>query len=1018
MATGPLKPVRNGELMYRTKTRNVSLLLLLAFSMGILGTAILSPGASGQVPTDLFMSEYVEGTSFNKAIEVYNATGASVDLGAQQYIIETYFNGSTSVGLTIDLAGTVADGDVFVVAHSSAVQAVLDHADQTQGGGWFNGNDAILLRKGGAGGTITDRFGRVGEDPGADGWTGPDGYQTANRTLRRKPTIYQGDTASTDEFHPEAQWDMFDVDTFDGLGWHALVPVVNTINPDSAPNSGPVNVSGIHGHFFQNGATAWLQRNSVTINADNVNFISSSQMECDFDITGSAAGDWTVYVQNPAPHGLSSSSGTPVFTVENDVPTIDTIDPTSKLIGSDAFTLTVTGTNFVAGSVVRFDGSDRTTTYVSGTELTIPVYASDMGEATTFDVTVFNPTPGGGESNARTFTVENDVPTIDTIDPTSKLIGSDAFTLTVTGTNFVAGSVVRFDGSDRTTTYVSGTELTIPVYASDMGEATTFDVTVFNPTPGGGESNARTFTVENDVPTITTLSPSSRMEGSSAFTLTVTGTNFVAGSEVLWNGNPLTTTWVSATRVTAAVPAGRVANPGTANVTVFNPTPGGGTSNAQAFTVSSALSTWYLAEGTTAWGFTTYITIENPNAVDLIGNVTYMPRGGAANVEQEVFLPALSQTTITNDALIAATGGQMDFSTRVESSDKTRPIAVDRTMEWTGPGAASPEGHNSIGVTSPEKTWYLPEGSTNWGFETWLSVQNPNNAEATCTLTYMVKGESPQEFTKKVPANSRESFSMADDIGNKDASIQVESNIPVIPERSIYRNSRREGHGSIGPPPRPPSYSLGSPTPAWGFTTSVSKHTPNDSDVDVTVTYMTGDGAKPQVPFKMAPNTRETIRVNDVAGMAGNDFSTRVTGSSPIIAERAMYWGEGTPLGEACHDSIGVPAPAMTFYLPDGQTSDGRETWTCVQNPNGTEVDVTITYLPAGGGDPVVFTKKIPADSRRSFSMAGTDSYPGFQGRASVLVESNTAERPIIVERSMYWNSRGAGTVTIGGHSK
>jgi hypothetical protein len=160
----------------------------------------------------------------------------------------------------------------------------------------------------------------------------------------------------------------------------------------------------------------------------------------------------------------------------------------------------------------------------------------------------------------------------------------------------------------------------------------------------------------------------------------------------------------------------------------------------------------------------------------------------------------------------------------------------------------------------------------------------------------------------------------------------------------------------------------------------------------------------------MPANSRKTVRVNDYLPNA--DFSTKVHGSKPIIAERAMYWDNGT--GEACHDSIGMSAPGLTFYLPDGQTSEGRETWTLVQNPNGSAVDVTITYLLAGGGTPVTFTEAIPANSRKTYNMADK----GVTGRAAVLVQSETAGKPIMVERAMYWNSRGAGTDTIGGFSE
>lgn len=161
--------------------------------------------------------------------------------------------------------------------------------------------------------------------------------------------------------------------------------------------------------------------------------------------------------------------------------------------------------------------------------------------------------------------------------------------------------------------------------------------------------------------------------------------------------------------------------------------------------------------------------------------------------------------------------------------------------------------------------------------------------------------------------------------------------------------------------------------------------------------------------FSMPGNSRKTILAN--AQVPGNDMSTKVHGSQPIIAERAMYWNNGT--GEACHDSIGMDSPHAIFYLPDGQTSDGWETWTLVQNPNPTPVNVQVYYMTASGVGNQTFTDTVPASSRKSYSMA--DKIP--LGRASVLVTSRTAGMNIMVERAMYWNNRGAGTDTIGGFS-
>lgn len=415
-------------------------------------------------------------------------------------------------------------------------------------------------------------------------------------------------------------------------------------------------------------------------------------------------------------------------------------------------------------------------------------------------------------------------------------------------------------------------------------------------------------------------------------------------------------------------------------------------------------SNWYLAEGSTAWGFNTYISLENPNGGVVHASVTYMPTGSAP-VNQVIALPAGSQTTITNDELVTAMGGQRDFSTRVVCQEGAS-IAVERTMSWTGPGAASPEAHSSVGVLAPARHWFLAEGSTAWGFECWLLIQNPTAYAANCQITYMIEGEGPQVVNKTVPPNSRQSFNMAADIGAKDASIEVASNVPVIPERAMYRYDRREGHESIGTPAPALKYYLAEGTTAWGFTTYVLVQNPNDSPCDVTVTYQTATGPTAMPVFTMPANSRKTIRVNDV--MPNVDLSTTVEGTLPIIAERAMYLG--TPSGEISHDSIGFSATHRVFFLPDGQTTAGRETFTLVQNPNAVAVDVALVYLMDGGTGNSTHIYTIPANSRQTFPM-----YYGASGRGSVLVVCTTGQ-DIMVEHAMYWNGRQVATGTIGGY--
>jgi len=188
-------------------------------------------------------------------------------------------------------------------------------------------------------------------------------------------------------------------------------------------------------------------------------------------------------------------------------PTITTISPNTTVAGGAAFTLTITGTNFVAASMVNFGGAAPTTTFVSSTQLTAAIPASSIASSGMLAVTVTNPAPGGGTSNPANFTITSGgpstVPTISSFYPNcapagERFVNSVNNQLTVSGGNFVASSVVRWNGADRPTTLDPNSEgeiLTAQISASDIAAAGTAEVTVFNPPPGGGSSKPLTFTI-------------------------------------------------------------------------------------------------------------------------------------------------------------------------------------------------------------------------------------------------------------------------------------------------------------------------------------------------------------------------------------------------------------------------------------------------------------------------------------------------------------------------------------------
>ena len=185
---------------------------------------ILSVAACASAQSLVMFSEYIEGSSNNKAVEIYNNTNQPIDLS--RITIERYNNGSTDIGYVANLVGMLDSGDVWVIANSSAVSGILDVADDTVNSAftYYNGDDVLILY---FDGVIVDSIGRLGEDPG-DFW-GTEPCTTKEHTLVRKSTVCIGDTDTSDAYDPAGEWDCYDQDDFTHLGAHSSTcsPVAN-----------------------------------------------------------------------------------------------------------------------------------------------------------------------------------------------------------------------------------------------------------------------------------------------------------------------------------------------------------------------------------------------------------------------------------------------------------------------------------------------------------------------------------------------------------------------------------------------------------------------------------------------------------------------------------------------------------------------------------------------------------------------------------------------------------------------
>jgi uncharacterized repeat protein (TIGR01451 family) len=246
----------------------------------------------------------------------------------------------------------------------------------------------------------------------------------------------------------------------------------------------------------------------------------------------------------------------------------------------------VDGTDFtgVTASPLRFDPT-QTTQDITGTLL------PDPGASQTLTFTLGTPnnaSVGSPTTNTLTIIEPNVVPTLASLSPNSATAGSPDTTVTLTGAGFVKGSTADFNGTAISTTFVSATELIAVIPAADLTTVGTDPITVVSPTPGGGTSAPQTFTVTVPAPTLTSVSPNSAGTGSPDTTVTLTGTNFVNGSTADFSGAPLSTTFVSATQLTAVIPAAALTTAFLYPITVVTPGPGGGTSAPQTFAVTPA----------------------------------------------------------------------------------------------------------------------------------------------------------------------------------------------------------------------------------------------------------------------------------------------------------------------------------------------------------------------------------------------------------------------------------------------
>jgi RHS repeat-associated protein len=285
------------------------------------------------------------------------------------------------------------------------------------------------------------------------------------------------------------------------------IPTITSITPDTVFRGSGATKIAIEGSGF-------IQ--TSTVSSLPVNFIDNHQIEVELpESLFSTPGTYEVVVTNPAPNGGSSNIVN--LGINNPAPGLMMLDPAETIAGTQGLTLNVIGTGFFNDTIVSINGVPRGFTLINPTRLQIQLAAGDLEVGKYLDIGAFNPPPGGGQSNTLRFTVLSPVPSLLSINPSSIIVGSPDFILTLMGDNFVKISVVSFNNQQYPVTFINKNQIQTTIPQSATTTPGSYPVKVINPSPGGGDSSPINFKVINLQPNVTlSANPETILSGESS----------------------------------------------------------------------------------------------------------------------------------------------------------------------------------------------------------------------------------------------------------------------------------------------------------------------------------------------------------------------------------------------------------------------------------------------------------------------------------------------------------------------
>lgn len=396
-------------------------------------------------------------------------------------------------------------------------------------------------------------------------------------------------------------------------------------------------------------------------------------------------------------------------------------------------------------------------------------------------------------------------------------------------------------------------------------------------------------------------------------------------------------------------------------------------------------------EGWTSDGTTPYysaIVVQNVSNTAAQVKITFSTRRDPNIPSYEItVLPGTSQTVDVSDAIPGPWG-----SSAIVTSDV--PVVAAQTYLWYDPRVGTQWACNPGGVPAPSTTWYMAEGTTSGGFESYILVQNPGEQPAQVQLTYMTPDGTHEGHQIALEPVSQTKINIAYVLPDSSSiSAVVTSDVPVVAQLSTYWNGGASTTTSMGITTPATTWYMAEGNTSGGFGTCVMVQNPGEEDANVTVTCISNWDHGPGPTLKVAPMTHSEFNIADTFPDQSH-VTTIVTSDVPVVAVQSMTWD-----GQGGYDRMaGVTAPSQQWYFAEGRQFSSYSTWVSVQNIGDTSTDVTVTYMTETGtvDGPNLTLNPFGNDS---ISLPETvNNTP----RYSVVV---TADRPILAQQGTYWET-------------